>query len=139
MVQSEVADRFTACKGSKDYNNLSILIQYHASVKKAINVSRNVFTPKPNVDSAVVIFDLYNPAKYNLTDEEAFFKFVRTAFANRRKTLINNLSSAYNINKDELATILKSINIDPLIRSEAISLDDFIFIYNKAKTILPHN
>ena len=66
MVQLEVADRIVANKGGKDYNNLTIAIGYRAKTYKAINVSRNVFMPKPNVDSAVVIFDIYENNAYDI-------------------------------------------------------------------------
>ena len=73
MVQLEVADRIVANKGGKDYNNLSIAINYRAKTYKAINVSRNVFMPKPNVDSAVVIFDIYDEKPYKVNNEKFFY------------------------------------------------------------------
>ncbi len=125
MVQLEVADRIVANKGGKDYNNLTIAIGYRAKTYKAINVSRNVFMPKPNVDSAVVIFDIYDEKPYKVNNEKFFFELIRKAFANRRKTLVNNLSQGYKISKDEITTILEELNISITIRSEALSIEQF--------------
>ena len=126
MVQLEVADRICANKGGKDYNNLTIAINYRAKTYKAINVSRNVFMPKPNVDSAVVVFDIYDEKPYQAQNEAFFFSLIKKAFANRRKTLVNNLNQGYNISKEEIVTILNELNIDMNIRSEALSIEQFI-------------
>lgn len=126
MVQLEVADRIVANKGGKDYNNLTIAIKYRANVYKALNVSRNVFMPKPNVDSAVIIFDIYDEKPYKVNNEKFFLELVRKSFANRRKTLVNNLNQAYNLSKEEIASILEELNISNTIRSEALSIEQFI-------------
>ena len=126
MVQLEVADRICANKGGKDYNNLTIAINYRAKTYKAINVSRNVFMPKPNVDSAVVIFDIYDEKPYQANNEKFFFSLIKKAFANRRKTLVNNLNQGYNLSKEEIINVLNELNIDQNIRSEALSIEQFI-------------
>ena len=96
MMQLEVADRICGNPKTKDYNALSIAIGYRALAKKVLKVPRTVFIPSPNVDSAVVRLDLYDNPMYVALDENHFFKFIRVAFNQRRKTLINNLSSEYN-------------------------------------------
>lgn len=136
MVQLEVADRICANKGGKDYNNLTIAIKYRAHTHKALNVSRNVFMPKPNVDSAVVIFDIYEEKPYKVDDEEFFLKFVKDAFANRRKTLVNNINNAYHISKEKIEEILIENNYNPLVRSEALSIEDFIVLAKEIKKVL---
>ena len=128
MVQLEVADRIVANKGGKDYNNLSIAINYRAKTYKAINVSRNVFMPKPNVDSAVVIFDIYDEKPYKVNNEKFFLELIRKAFANRRKTLVNNLNQGYNLSKEEITLILEELNLSPTIRSEALSIEQFTIL-----------
>ena len=128
MVQLEVADRICANKGGKDYNNLTIAINYRAKTYKAINVSRNVFMPKPNVDSAVVIFDIYDEKPYKVNNEKFFLELIRKAFANRRKTLVNNLNQGFNISKDEAALILQELNLSSTIRSEALSIEQFTIL-----------
>ena len=79
MVQKEVGDRFKAKPNTKDYNSLSIYLNYYFDVKKIIDVSRNVFIPKPNVDSIVVEFTK-KEEKYNLKDESMFFKLIKDSF-----------------------------------------------------------
>ena len=128
MVQLEVADRIVANKGGKDYNNLSIAINYRAKTYKAINVSRNVFMPKPNVDSAVVIFDIYDEKPYKVNNEKFFLELIKKAFANRRKTLVNNLNQGYNLSKEEITLILEELNLSPTIRSEALSIEQFTIL-----------
>ena len=128
MVQLEVADRIVANKGGKDYNNLTIAIGYRAKTYKAINVSRNVFMPKPNVDSAVVIFDIYDEKPYKVNNEKFFFELIRKAFSNRRKTLVNNLNQGYNISKEEAVKILEEMNLSSTIRSEALSIEQFTLL-----------
>src|SRR5574344_1293670 len=87
MVQKEVGDRFKAIPGSKDYNSLSIFLNYYFEVSKIMDVSKNVFMPKPNVDSIVVEFKKRsNKLKVN---EEIFFKLIRDSFVQKRKTLRN--------------------------------------------------
>ena len=136
MVQLEVADRITANKGGKEYNNLSVAIQYRAKVFKALTVSRNVFMPKPNVDSAVVVFDIYKDAPIKAKNEKLFFALVRNAFANRRKTLVNNLNAAYHIDKEDLGEMLTKLDINPQVRSEALSVDDFVRIAQEIEKLI---
>ena len=123
MMQLEVAQRVTSDKKSKDYNSLSIAIKYKADVSLAFKVSKNVFIPKPNVDSAVVRFEIRDyPIKP--INEELFYKLIRMSFAQRRKTLVNNLKTDY----PRIQDILSSINIDLMSRAEDLSIDDFIKI-----------
>ena len=126
MVQLEVADRIVANKGGKDYNNLTIAIKYRAKTHKAITVSKNVFMPKPNVDSAVVIFDIYDEKPYKVNNEKFFLDLVRKSFANRRKTLVNNINQGYSLNKEEIITILEGLNLSNTVRSEELSIEQFI-------------
>lgn len=124
MVQKEVGDRFKAMPGMKDYGSLSVYINYYYNVKKLIDVSRNVFLPKPNVDSIVVDFskkDNYRKAN----NEELFFKLVRDSFKQKRKTLRNNLKS-YNL--DVIESVLRKYSLDLSVRAEHLSLDIFLDI-----------
>lgn len=126
MVQKEVGDRFKACPGTKDYGSLSVYIDYYFNVKKLIDVSRNVFMPKPNVDSIVVEFSKKeNYRKAN--NEKLFFKLVRDSFKQKRKTLRNNLKG-YDL--ETIESVLKKYNYDLSVRAEALSLDIFIEIAN---------
>jgi 16S rRNA (adenine1518-N6/adenine1519-N6)-dimethyltransferase len=126
MMQLEVADRITGKPSTKDYNALSIAIGYRANATKVLKVPRTVFIPEPNVDSAVVRLDLYESKKYNALDEEFFFKLIREAFSQRRKTLANNLSSIQS--KEKTYQMLTSLGIKDSVRSEELSIEDFINI-----------
>lgn len=126
MVQKEVGDRFKAIPGSKDYNSLSIYLSYYFNVKKLMDVSRNVFLPKPNVDSIVVEFEKNNK-NYQVVNEKLFFKLVKDSFVQKRKTLKNNLKG-YDLEKIE--NILKKYDMDLSIRAENMSIEIFIDISN---------
>ena len=126
MVQKEVGDRFRAKPNSKDYNSLSIFLNYYYDVKKILDVSRNVFMPKPNVDSIVVEFDKKNKLE-DLKNEELFFKIVRDSFKQKRKTLKNNLK---NYDLEKIEKILNKHNMDLSFRAEQIGIDIFVEIAN---------
>lgn len=126
MVQNEVADRFSAIPGTKSYNSLTIFLNYYFDIKKAFTVSRNVFYPKPNVDSAVVVFERKNK-KIKVKNEDMFFKLVRDAFVQKRKTIKNNLKG-YNLKKIE--KILNSYGKDINCRAENITINEFVEISN---------
>lgn len=126
MVQKEVGDRFKALPGSKDYNSLSIFLNYYYDVKKLLDVSKNVFLPKPNVDSIVVEFNK-KEFKKEVKNEELFFKLIRESFTQKRKTLRNNLK---NYNLEKIENVLKKYNMDLSVRAEQISIDIFVDIAN---------
>lgn len=124
MMQKEVADRICGRPATKDYNALSIAIQYRCAAKKVTNVARTVFIPAPNVDSAIIRLDKYKDKVYEAKNEAFFFEFIRLCFNQRRKTLVNNLSIKYN--KDLVYNMLKAFNIKENVRSEELSINDFI-------------
>ena len=127
MMQEEVADRICGKPKTKDYNALSIAIKYRATAKKAIRVPRTVFIPEPNVDSAVVVLDIYDTPKYKADNEELFFEFIRDCFSMRRKTLLNNLNK---YNKELITNMLNSYNIKLNVRAEELEIEDFINMSN---------
>lgn len=126
MVQKEVGNRFRAKPGSRDYNSLSVFLNYFYDVKKIMDVSKNVFMPKPNVDSIVVEF---NKKEKNLSikNKELFFKLIRDSFRQKRKTIKNNLKG-YDLEKVE--KILKKHNLSLSSRAERISTEIFAEIAN---------
>ena len=128
MMQLEVADRICGKPKTKDYNALSIAVGYRAKATKCFNVPRTVFVPEPNVDSAVISLDLYDIPPYKANNEEFFFKLIREAFNQRRKTLINNLSNSYS--KELINKMLLNFNIKPNVRSEELGIDDFVNFSN---------
>lgn len=126
MVQKEVGDRFKAKEGSKDYNSLSIFLNYYFDIKKIMDVSRHVFMPKPNVDSIVIEMDK-KTSKYNVINEEKFFELIKKSFTQKRKTLRNNLKD-YDL--DKVSLILEKNGFSLQSRAEQIPIDVFIEISN---------
>lgn len=126
MVQKEVGERFKATPNTKEYNSLSIYLNYYFDVKKILDVSKNVFIPKPNVDSIVVEFTK-KELLYELKDKKVFFKLVRDSFTQKRKTIKNNLKN-YNLNKVE--EILKKYNYNLSVRAEQLPIEIFVAIAN---------
>lgn len=124
MMQKEVADRICGKPSTKDYNALSIAIQYRTDAKKITNVPRTVFIPAPNVDSAIIRLDKYKTKVYEAKNEEFFFEFIRLCFSQRRKTLINNLSAKFD--KQLIIKMLNHFNIKENVRSEELEIKDFI-------------
>lgn len=126
MVQKEVGDRFKAEPNSKDYGSLSIFLQYYFKVRKLIDVSRNVFIPKPNVDSIVVEFSKID-RNYDVKDESLFFALVKDSFTQKRKTLRNNLKQ-YDL--DKIEEVLRRHGFTLTVRAEQLSIDIFVEIAN---------
>jgi 16S rRNA (adenine1518-N6/adenine1519-N6)-dimethyltransferase len=126
MVQKEVGDRFKALPGSKDYGSLSIYLNYYFDVVKLMDISRNIFIPKPNVDSIVVKFSK-KENNFSLKDEDLFFKLVRDSFKQKRKTLRNNLN---NYDLSIIEKVLSEHGYDLSVRAEALSIDIFVDIAN---------
>lgn len=125
MVQKEVADRFVAQSNTADYSAITLAIEIAGDAKITRNVSRNMFYPMPNVDSAVVRIDI---DRHKLDGENVplIHKLARSAFAMRRKTLANNLSVAFGITKQDATERIERAGFAPLVRGEALSLKDFV-------------
>ena len=138
MFQLEYAKRLVASPGTKDYGSLTLLVSYHATVKELFSVSKNVFFPRPSVDSMVVeiVFDKRYPES-----EEAVFRFVvNAAFSHRRKNILNSLfeyMKGSGIRKGGIRDVLLSSNISPELRAENLSIEDFLRLSEKMKKYLP--
>ncbi len=126
MVQKEVGNRFKATPNSKDYGSLSIFLQYYFEVRKLMDVSRNVFMPKPNVDSIVVEFSKTD-RKYDVKDECLFFTLVKDSFTQKRKTLRNNLKM-YDL--DRIEKVLQKYGLTLSVRAEQLSISQFVELAN---------
>ncbi|MTI69342.1 MAG: 16S rRNA (adenine(1518)-N(6)/adenine(1519)-N(6))-dimethyltransferase RsmA [Firmicutes bacterium] len=132
MVQKEVAMRMQAEPGTKDYGALSIAVQYYSNPEIVTIVPNNVFIPKPKVDSAVIALNVYDEPKVKVKDEKLMFEVVKAAFGKRRKTLANSLSSSsLNIEKSKIKEILNSVDIDPRLRGEKLSIEQYAKIADK--------
>ena len=125
MVQKEVAQRLCALPGGKDYGAITLLCRYFTSPEIITNVKAGLFVPPPKVDSAVVRLKMLDAPAVSVKSEDMFFKTVRFAFAQRRKTLMNCLSSGFGIPKDELSDIFEKANIEPSRRGETLSIEEF--------------
>ncbi|MBI5971274.1 MAG: ribosomal RNA small subunit methyltransferase A [Deltaproteobacteria bacterium] len=124
MFQKEVAMRLTATPGTKDYGGLSVFSQVWADVKREFDVSRNVFSPRPKVDSSVVSFKFLSVPRVAINDEAAFKKVVKAAFGTRRKTLLNSLKTL-GLSREEIERALKKTGIDPQRRGETLTTAEF--------------
>lgn len=131
MVQKEVALRMQADPGTKDYGALSVAVQYYSDPKIIVDVPSSVFMPRPNVDSAVILLDIYKQPPVEVEDKELMFKVVKAAFGKRRKTLVNSLSLGnIGLTKEEVKEILTEADIDHKIRGEKLSIEDFAKLSN---------
>lgn len=125
MIQKEVAERIYAVPGTKAYGSLSIAIQYYADAKILMNVPKSVFMPQPNVDSSVIRLKILDAPRFPVKDEKLFFRVVRAAFAQRRKTLLNTLATGLDLSKEDLTPVLEGIDINPKRRGETLSIEEF--------------
>lgn len=125
MVQKEVADRLAAQIGSRESGALTVAAQYYAEIEKLFDVSRGSFMPQPKVDSAVIKLSVRKEPPVRAENEKRFFEIVRAAFAQRRKTALNSLSSSLNIPKDKVRAALEKIGRNENDRAERFSMDEF--------------
>lgn len=134
MMQKEVAQRLTAKPGTKQYGALTLAIEYQMQAKIAFDVSRKVFVPAPNVDSAIVVLTpRTNPLPVQPFDKQKLFGFIRGCFAHRRKSLWNNLQSVIGKDpavKEKMTAVLTQLDISPQIRPEKLTLEQFIELAN---------
>ena len=126
MVQKEVALRLCAKENTEEFGAITLAIALEGDAKYLRDVSRKMFTPQPNVDSAIVRIDIND--KYKEVDKKAVKKLIHTAFLMRRKTLINNIEAGYKLKKDSLAAVLNGLGYNEKVRGEALSIDDYIKI-----------
>lgn len=128
MMQKEVADRITAKPGTKAYGSLSIAIQYYCTAEVAMVVPKTVFMPQPNVDSAVIRLIRHEKPPVEVIDEDFLFEVSRASFAQRRKTIFNNLQNGLEGGKQKKELIMEALNsvgIDPTRRGETLSIVEF--------------
>jgi len=133
MVQKEVAERMAAKPGGKDYGALSVAVQYYSEPELLFNVPPHCFYPQPGVDSSVVRLVINQTPPVQLIDKELFFKTVKAAFGQRRKTLLNALynSNYFMRSKEEIKEILNMLGIDDNDRGEVLSIQQFACLANE--------
>lgn len=127
MIQKEVAQRMSASPGGKDYGSLSIAVQYYSVPELICTVPHSVFIPQPNVESAVIRLTVRKQPAVAVQDEEFFFDVVQASFAQRRKTISNNLKSRYfpKEGRERLDQLLTETGIVPSRRAETLSIEEF--------------
>lgn len=133
MIQKEVAYRMNAKPSTKDYGSLSLVTQYYCEPYLVANVPQNCFMPRPNVDSAVIKLTILKEPRVEVKDEQFMFDFIKAAFSQRRKTLVNCIFSSgmLGLNKEELGKVLNELGYDERVRGESLTLEDYAEISDK--------
>lgn len=129
MVQKEVAERFAAQPGKKEYGAITVSLNYYGDVRNAFIVPRHMFIPQPDVDSAVVDIQPWTQKPLQADDEELFHRLVKAAFGQRRKTL-NNALKTLNLDATLLQDALTQTGIDGTRRGETLSVAEFVALSN---------
>ncbi|MBQ9791746.1 MAG: hypothetical protein IJW28_04080 [Clostridia bacterium] len=128
MVKLEVAERITARPNTAEYGAITPSIDFRGDASIVKKVGRHMFTPAPNVDSAIVKIDFKK--KYDIVNQDILEKVIKASFAMRRKTLYNNLKASFNMSKETLENVLQKCNIPLNIRGEALDTKDFVLLAN---------
>ena len=131
MVQKEVAERLIAVPGERFTGAITYSVYYYADSENVRIVDKSSFIPEPSVESEVINLKIRENPPVNVNNEELFFKLIKIAFMQRRKTLVNSLSNSGFIEKNKIIEILKKLNINENIRAEKLSIQDFANIANK--------
>lgn len=131
MVQKEVAERMVAPPGGKEYGALSVAVQYYCNAEIVSRVPKEAFLPPPEVESAVIKLNRRSEPAVAVSSAPVFFRVVKAAFAQRRKTLLNTLvNGGFGLDKSNWAELLSGLNIDGQRRGETLSLEEFALIAN---------
>ena len=128
LIQKEVAERIVADAGTKEYGAISVAVQYYSSPEIIRTVPPESFMPPPKVTSAIIKMDIKNHTKPEVSNEKRMFRVVKAAFGQRRKTLVNALSSSFDVPKEELTRIVTDVTGSEKIRGEQLDLRQFIQI-----------
>ena len=127
MVQKEVAERICAEAGTSEYGAFTPYIAYNSSARIILDVGRECFIPSPKVDSAVVRMDIYKEPPVKVCDEKLFFRVIKAAFAQRRKTLLNCLGTGFSnsLSKEQIKCCIEQSGISPSARGETLDIEAF--------------
>lgn len=129
MVQKEVGRRVCSEPGSKEYGAITVSVKYYSDAKIIIDVPKDNFLPAPEVDSCVIKLDIRKNPIVELKDEKLFFEIIKNGFCQRRKTILNSLTTN-GITKDKLKDILEKLSLSEKLRAEDLSIFDFANISN---------
>lgn len=136
MVQKEVALRMKAAPGTKDYGALSLAVQYYSKPEIVQEVPPHCFIPRPNVSSMVIHLQLHEKAPVSVKDPALLFKTIKFSFMQRRKMLVNALSSGFHLDKKDLQALLSSLSYSENVRGETLSLEDFALISDAIRELI---
>ena len=125
MVQKEVADKILSSPGDEGWGPLAVRCQYKCEPRRAMEVPAACFTPPPKVDSTFILLPVRKEPAVKVKSEKMFFRVVNAAFALRRKTLLNGLCAAFRTERTEAAGWLEAAGINPMIRGEKLSIEEF--------------
>jgi len=132
MVQKEVAERITAKSGSSERGFLTLIVEFYADAEIITEVPRKDFFPVPNVDSAVIKLKVKS-TKLKVQEKEiiprVFFNIVKAGFSAKRRQIHNSLAATFRLPKDEVIKILSEAKIDPQLRAEDLTLEDWFRLY----------
>lgn len=130
MVQKEVGERLCAKAGDRELGAITISVNYYSDAKMVIDVPKENFLPAPEVDSCVIRLNVLSQPPVELKDKKAFFRLVKAAFSQRRKTINNSLASG-EFSKENVKNVLEQLQIDPKLRAEDLSIQDYANIVNE--------
>ncbi len=131
MVQKEAAERLCAKVGTREAGAVTVAVSYYSKAEILFEVPRESFMPSPNVDSAVITLKIRQSPPVKVDNEAGFFRFIKACFAQRRKTLVNTVSSSGIADKAKLREVLEELDISPTVRSEELPLETLAEIFNK--------
>ena len=130
MIQKEVADRLAEIPGGKNTGAITYTVYYYGEAEKLLEVPNTSFIPEPSVTSEVIKINIRKEPPVKVNNEKDFFKLIKIAFLQRRKTLLNSLTNNGVATKEVLLEILKSLKIDEKIRSEKLTIEQFANLSN---------
>ena len=124
MVQKEAAARLCAPVGSRDAGAVTVAVNYYAQAEKLFDVSAGSFMPAPKVDSSVIRLNIRKEPPVEVSDEKFFFRVIKAAFGQRRKTASNSLSAGLGIPKDKVSSAIAAAGFDPSVRAESLTMQE---------------
>ncbi len=130
MMQKEVGERLLAAPGSKTYGRLTIMTAYYADIEHVMDISRNCFYPRPEVESVVLKITPQKPKRISVNNEEILKDFVRAAFQKRRKTILNITSDFFGVDKQTARDTLLRLGLKSDLRPENLSLQAIVQLIN---------
>lgn len=131
MVQKEAAERLCAQVGNRQAGAVTVAVDYYSQAKKMFDVSRHSFIPSPKVDSCVIRFDVRCEPSVCVKNEAGFFRMVKAAFGQRRKTAANGISAGTGIEKEQIIAAIERAGFDPNVRAESLKMEELAKLFNE--------